>query len=172
MYKLCQNKNVLDMCTGSGCIAISIAKDGKAKSVTACDISEKALIVAENNNKRLGTFVHFIKSDLWTNIDGVYDIIVSNPPYITEDEMKLLMPEVKEHEPQIALFGGRDGLDFYRRIINEAKAHLTEDGHILFEIGCFQAVRVSGLLHEAGFENIRVVKDLAGLDRVVMADVK
>ncbi|MCI5848831.1 MAG: peptide chain release factor N(5)-glutamine methyltransferase [Lachnoclostridium sp.] len=172
VYKLCQNKNVLDMCTGSGCIAISIAKDGKAKSVTACDISEKALIVAENNNKRLGTFVHFIKSDLWTNIDGVYDIIVSNPPYITEDEMKLLMPEVKEHEPQIALFGGRDGLDFYRRIINEAKAHLTEDGHILLEIGCFQAVRVSGLLHEAGFENIRVVKDLAGLDRVVMADVK
>lgn len=160
-------KRVLDMCTGSGCIAVSIAKLAGQSRVTAADISKEALEVAGENARLNNAEVTFIESDLWDNVHGVYDIIVSNPPYITDAEMLTLMPEVGRHEPRLALYGGVDGLDYYSRIIAGAGVHLATDGMIMFEIGCRQAGSVSGLLEAYGYRDIRVEKDLAGLDRVV-----
>lgn len=160
-------KRVLDMCTGSGCIAVSIAKLAGQSRVTAADISKEALVVAGENARLNNAEVTFIESDLWDNVHGVYDIIVSNPPYITDAEMLTLMPEVGRHEPRLALYGGMDGLDYYSRIIAGAGVHLAADGIIMFEIGCRQAGSVSGLLEAYGYRDIRVEKDFAGFDRVV-----
>lgn len=160
-------KRVLDMCTGSGCIAVSIAKLADNASVTAVDISKEALCLAKENAKNNGVDIAFIESDLWEGVKEVYDIIVSNPPYITDDEMLTLMPEVLGHEPELALRGGKKGLDYYCRIISEAPDYLAADGIIMFEIGCGQADEVSELLAAGGYTDIKVEKDLAGLDRVV-----
>jgi len=162
-------KKVLDMCTGSGCIAISIAKLGNPCNVTATDISDEALSVAKCNAKNNRVDIAFVKSDVWDNIFGAYDIVVSNPPYITPKELEELMPEVIEHEPMLALAGGSDGLDFYRQIVKGAGNHIVNGGLIMFEIGCFQAEDVSRILFDNGFTDIRVEKDYAGLDRVVWA---
>jgi len=162
-------KKVLDMCTGSGCIAISIAKLGNPCNVTATDISDEALSVAKCNAKNNRVDIEFVKSDVWDNIFGAYDIVVSNPPYITPKELEELMPEVIEHEPVLALAGGSDGLDFYRQIVKGAGNHIVNGGLIMFEIGCFQAEDVSRILFDNGFTDIRVEKDYAGLDRVVWA---
>ena len=162
-------KKVLDMCTGSGCIAISIAKLGNPCNVTATDISDEALSVAKCNAKNNRVDIAFVKSDVWDNIFGAYDIVVSNPPYITPKELEELMPEVIEHEPVLALAGGSDGLDFYRQIVKGAGNHIVNGGLIMFEIGCFQAEDVSRILFDNGFTDIRVEKDYAGLDRVVWA---
>ena len=162
-------KKVLDMCTGSGCIAISIAKLGNPCNVTATDISDEALSVAKCNAKNNRVDIEFVKSDVWDNIFGAYDIVVSNPPYITPKELEELMPEVIEHEPMLALAGGSDGLDFYRQIVKGAGNHIVNGGLIMFEIGCFQAEDVSRILFDNGFTDIRVEKDYAGLDRVVWA---
>ena len=163
----CAGKNVLDMCTGSGCIAVSIAKLGEPASVTASDISKGALCVAVKNASNNEVSVSFIESDLWENIDEKYDVLVSNPPYITAEEMKELMPEVGMHEPTLALYGGNDGLDIYKRIIGEAAEHINNGGYIFLEIGCKQGQSVSDILNENGFTAVKVEKDLAGLDRVV-----
>lgn len=167
--KYSKGKKVLDMCTGSGCIAVSIDKLGATEQVTAVDISETALKVAMANSLKNEAHVKLVCSDLWNEVEGVYDIIVSNPPYITDKEMQELMPEVGRYEPKLALEGGEDGLDFYRRIIDGAGEHIASGGIIMFEIGCHQAEAVSNLLFEKGFVDIRVEKDLAGLDRVVWA---
>lgn len=167
VIKYAAGKNVLDMCTGSGCIAVSIAKYSDAASVTATDISEKAIGIAEENAARNGVNVTFTVSDMWDDIDGQYDILVSNPPYITADEMKDLMPEVGLYEPRMALFGGMDGLYFYRRILSGTEDKINHGGSVFFEIGCRQAEQVSMLLAEHGFTHICIEKDLAGLDRVV-----
>lgn len=167
VIKHASGKKVLDMCTGSGCIAISVAKYSEALSVTASDISKKALDVAIKNAEYNNTDVVFVLSDMWDNICGQYDILVSNPPYITCNEMKSLMPEVSVYEPHIALDGGIDGLDYYRKILAGAEGRITKDGAVFFEIGCTQAEQVSRLLQKYGFNDIRVEKDLAGLDRVV-----
>lgn len=167
VIKHAEGKRVLDMCTGSGCIAISIAKYSKNASVTASDISEEAIKIAEENAAANGADVKFIVSDIWDNIDGKYDILASNPPYITDDEMKELMPEVAEYEPESALRGGKDGLYYYRRIIEGAAGKIVSGGIIFLEIGCRQAVQAGSLLKSYGFNNIRTEKDLAGLDRVV-----
>lgn len=160
-------KRVLDMCTGSGCIAVSIAKLANNASVTAVDISKEALCVAKENAENNSADVSFIESDLWEGVQGEYDLIVSNPPYITDNEMLTLMPEVLEHEPELALRGGKNGLDYYCRIIREASDYLAANGIIMFEIGCGQADEVSELLVANGYTDIKVEKDLAGLDRVV-----
>lgn len=160
-------KRVIDMCTGSGCIAVSVALLGKPSSVTAVDVSEKALDVARHNADINGVWIDYVKSNLWDEVSEVYDIVVSNPPYITDSEMKELMPEVKDHEPEIALRGGNDGLDYYRRIIAGAGEHLVNNGMILFEIGCAQGNAVSCMLKENGYTDVRIEKDMAGLDRVV-----
>lgn len=170
--RFCKGKKILDMCTGSGCIAVSIAVKGEPESVDASDISEEALEVAGKNSAANGADVSFIISDIWDNITGEYDVVISNPPYITADEMKELMPEVGIYEPEAALYGGYDGLDIYRRIAAGADSHLKKEGYIFFEIGCRQAEAVSGILMENGFCNIKTEKDLSGLDRVVWARKK
>ena len=162
-------RTVLDMCTGSGCIAVSIDRLSKDSKVTAVDISEKALEVAQENNRFNNANVTFIQSDLFTNVTGRYDIIVSNPPYIRTDEIPKLMEEVKSHEPVMALDGMEDGLYFYKKICNEASDYLNDNGKIFFEIGYDQGDDVSEILRQNRFCNIEVLKDLSGNDRVVIA---
>ena len=163
---------VLDMCTGSGCIIISILKSISDVRGVGCDISKQALIVAKENAKLNEVNVEFERSDLFENINEKFDVIVSNPPYIRSEVMPTLMPEVGQFEPISALDGCEDGLEFYRRIIKESKNYLKEDGRILFEIGNDQGEDVSNMLKYAGYYNVRVIKDLARNDRVVCGELK
>lgn len=158
---------VLDMCTGSGCIIISILHHGKELEGYASDISRHAINVAKENAKLNHVAVSFETGDLFDHIKGKYDIIVSNPPYIRTEEIAKLMPEVQNFEPYDALDGKEDGLFFYRRIVEQAGDYLNPGGHLLFEIGHDQGQDVSELMEQAGFGNVRVIKDLAGNDRVV-----
>lgn len=158
---------VLDLCTGSGCIGISVAKLCPDTEVTLADISEGALSVAKKNAQNLDANVTLIRGNLFQNIEGRFDYILSNPPYIPSEVIKGLMPEVKEHEPRLALDGEADGLSFYRKIINEAPDYLNPDGRIYFEIGAEQGKDLTRLMNERGFSEVKVHKDLAGLDRIV-----
>lgn len=158
---------VLDLCTGSGCILLSIVKEMPDISGTGADISPEALAVAEKNAARLGVEASFLQSDLWERIEGTYDVIVSNPPYIARKVIEGLPPEVREHEPLLALDGGEDGLDFYREIVGRAAEYLEDDGELSVEIGYDQGEAVSALMKKNGFMDVRVIRDLAGLDRVV-----
>lgn len=169
---------ILDLCTGSGCILISLLHYSNGCEGTGVDISDEALEVARRNAEKLlysegdtaveaCRQVHMIQGDLYENVAGKYEMIVSNPPYIRRDVIPGLMPEVREHEPYIALDGGDDGLDFYRRIIAGAPAHLCGGGMLFLEIGYDQSKDVTKLMKAAGFAEVRVVKDYAGLDRVV-----
>lgn len=164
-----QVQTVLDLCTGSGCIGISLKLQRPELSVTASDISPAALKVAEKNAKRLKADLLLVQSDLYENLAGRFDMIVSNPPYIELEELAALAPEVREHEPHLALCGGRDGLDYYRRIIEKAGEHLEKNGILLMEIGCGQAQAVCKLCQNAGYAKTEVFQDYAGLDRVVYA---
>lgn len=167
---------ILDMCTGSGCIAISLSKIGGFDGVTAIDLSKEALKVAKRNaDVLLGPGrITLIESDLFQAIEpkSRFDIIVSNPPYIPTEIIKELQPEVRNFEPMLALDGREDGLFFYRQLVSEGRRFLNPGGSIYFEIGYDQAESVSALLEDAGFAEIRVVKDAAGLDRVVCAVMK
>ncbi|WP_331664557.1 peptide chain release factor N(5)-glutamine methyltransferase [Lacrimispora sp.] len=167
---------ILDMCTGSGCIAISLSKIGGFDGVTAVDLSKEALKVAKRNaDVLLGPGrITLIESDLFQAIEpkSRFDIIVSNPPYIPTEIIKELQPEVRNFEPMLALDGREDGLFFYRQLVSEGRRFLNPGGSIYFEIGYDQAESVSALLEDAGFAEIRVVKDAAGLDRVVCAVMK
>lgn len=160
---------VLDMCTGSGCIGISIAKYVKDSFVVCVDIMDEALEIARENARLNGVEnIKFIKSDLFENVKEKFDVIISNPPYIKTEECEKLMPEVKDYEPRIALDGDTDGLHFYRRIINESKSYFDGNKYLLFEIGYEQREEVKELLEKAGFDEIEALKDLAGNDRVVI----
>lgn len=169
VLKVCEGKRVLDLCTGSGCIIISLAKLGNLKEAIGIDISEKALEVAKKNQERLEASVTFIQSDLFEEVEGTYDIIVSNPPYIPTKEIEELMPEVRDHEPMLALDGTEDGLAFYRKIIENAKNYLNEGGAVLFEIGHDQGDAVKQLFIQNEFTNVQVLQDLTGRDRIVKA---
>lgn len=158
---------ILDLCTGSGCILLSLLNYSNDCAGIGCDISEKALAVAEKNAKKLKQEAVFVQSDLFEKIEGKFEIIVSNPPYIPTEVIPTLMEEVKNHEPITALDGREDGLYFYREIINQAGNYLYPEGKLFFEIGCDQAESVGSLLKEAGFIHITVCRDLAGLNRVV-----
>ena len=163
---------ILDMCTGSGCILISLLHYSNWCKGVGVDISSAALAVAkENANKLLPEEKRpvFVESNLFEAVEGTFDIIVSNPPYIRTKVIENLMPEVKDYEPMQALDGYEDGLYFYRRIVEEAGEYLNKDGRLYFEIGHDQGKDVSELLKRAGFTNVWVKKDLAGLDRVVIA---
>lgn len=164
---------VLDVCTGSGCIIISIQKLMKDRChCFATDISEEALKVARKNAEQLNADITFWKGDLFESVDGRFDCIVSNPPYIESEVIQGLEPEVREHEPILALDGKEDGLFFYRKIVKKAKNYLQSGGWLLFEIGYLQGSAVTSLLEECGYQNITVKKDLAGLDRIVLASLK
>lgn len=158
---------VLDMCTGSGCIIISLDKLAKRIKGTGVDISEDALIIANKNNSDLGANVAFLHSDLFENVEGTFDVIVSNPPYIRTAVIEELKEEVKFHDPYLALDGKEDGLYFYRRIVEESPKYLKQHGKLYFEIGHDQGQEVKELMENAGFMEVTVKKDLAGLDRVV-----
>lgn len=166
-----ENPSVLDICTGSGCIAVSLAKLGGFDHVFGADISEEALKVAEKNMRSIlgENSMELVKSDLFSSFDkeSRFDIIVSNPPYIPTEIIRGLEPEVRDHEPMLALDGKEDGLYFYRKLAMESPGHLNPKGAIYLEIGYDQGPEVSTLLKEAGFSDIRVIKDAAGLDRVV-----
>ena len=163
------NVRVLDICTGSGCILLSILKYVYGSSGVGVDISDGALGVAKANSEALGIDATFIKSDMFENIpkDERFDIVVSNPPYIRSDVIGTLMSEVKDYEPLLALDGSEDGLKFYRIIADRAPEYLNNGGMLFLEIGYDQGAEVSALLSAAGFTDVEVIKDLSGLDRVV-----
>lgn len=169
---------LLDLCTGSGCIAISLKYYGGYRDVTMSDKDRDALHVAIRNASILGAEIRAVQSDLFEAFQEDpaedreaerFDVIVSNPPYIRSDVIETLDPEVRDHDPRIALDGGADGLDFYRCILKEARGHLVPGGRIWLEIGYDQAEDVTRIAQENGYTGITVRKDLAGLDRVVGA---
>lgn len=162
-------KRILDMCTGSGCIAVSLQRLGNPILCHAVDVSEAALAIARKNIENLHADVQLWQSDLFEQVSERYDIIVSNPPYIPPDVISALMPEVREHEPRIALDGGSDGLDFYRRLAAEARKHLKQNGRLYLEIGYDQGAAVIDLLQKQGYQEIQLHQDLAGKDRVISA---
>lgn len=170
LKRLKKGDTVLDMCTGSGCIIISLTKNVELSKAVGVDVSAEALEVAKANAVRNEVNVSFIQSNLFSDIKKEqYDMIVSNPPYIESEIIEELMPEVRDHEPRLALDGGEDGLVFYRRIIDEAGKYLKPGGWLLFEIGYNQREAVCRLFEKAGYEEISAVRDLAGLDRVCIA---
>lgn len=164
--------SVLDVCTGSGCILLSLVKECPYIRGVGLDISAEALAVAEENKKRLAAEAEFVQSDLFARVSGRFSLIVSNPPYIASDVIEGLMPEVRDHEPRLALDGGGDGLSFYRRIVKDAGDYLEEKGCLMLEIGYDQGEAVQKLMEKAGFSDVRIVKDLAGMDRVVTGYIK
>lgn len=163
-----RGKDVLDLCTGSGCIGVSLGALGECRSVTLSDLSKEALQVAKRNAHTNHVMVTLVQGDLFETVEGPFDVIVANPPYIPTAEVAKLMPEVREHEPHMALDGTEDGLFFYRRIIEESSRHLRRGGWLCFEIGYNQGEPVSSYMKEAGFHEVTIKKDLAGLDRVVL----
>lgn len=170
--KLAENMNIpniLDLCTGSGAIAISIAKKVKA-NIFATDISKQAIEIAEKNAKLNNVNVKFILGDLFENIENknFFDIIVSNPPYIETNTIKQLSREV-QNEPILALDGGEDGLNFYKKIAKEAKIYLNKEGYLALEIGYNQKEKVCKILENESFSIVLTVKDFSENDRVVIA---
>ena len=162
----------LDLCTGSGCILLSLLHLRAGAEGTGADLSPEALKVAAQNRERLGVKAELIESDLFDKIESAFDVIVSNPPYIKRAEIETLMDEVRLHEPYMALDGHEDGLYFYRKIAEEAPKYLRAGGGLFLEIGCDQGACVAELLRQQGFADVKVVKDLAGLDRVVEASYR
>ena len=172
LKELHDGMRVLDMCTGSGCILLSLLHYSNDCEGLGVDLSAEALEVAGRNVLKVLTpekaeHAHFLQSDLFEKVEGKFEIIVSNPPYIASAEVEKLMPEVRDHEPRMALDGTEDGLYFYRRIIEEAGKHLVSSGMLFFEIGYDQGQAVSDLMRTEGYCEVQVVQDYAGLDRVV-----
>lgn len=163
------NDRILDMCTGSGCILISLLHENRTCQGMGVDIADTSIALARENAKKNGVQAEWLVSDLFSDVYGAFDVIVSNPPYIATEVLQELMPEVIEYEPKRALDGHEDGLYFYRQIIADAPKFLKPGGWILFEIGYDQGESVPALLEEAGFTEITVIKDYNGNDRVVRA---
>ena len=173
LKELHDRMRILDMCTGSGCILLSLLHYSNDCEGLGVDLSAEALEVAGRNVLKVLTpekaeHAHFLQSDLFEKVEGKFEIIVSNPPYIASAEVEKLMPEVRDHEPRMALDGTEDGLHFYRRIIKEAGKHLVNSGMLFFEIGYDQGQAVSELMRAGGYREVQVVQDYAGLDRVVL----
>lgn len=170
LSRLKEGDRALDLCTGSGCIILSLEKLGPGIRGLGADISAAALAVAKRNRDSLGLESDFCISDLFEGIEGVFDIIVSNPPYIASGKIPGLMEEVRGFEPLLALDGGADGLDFYRRIVKDARDFLKPGGWLGLEIGYDQREAVEELLRRQGFTKTETLQDLAGLDRTVWAE--
>ena len=173
LKELHDGMRILDMCTGSGCILLSLLHYSNDCEGLGVDLSAEALEVAGRNVLKVLTpekaeHAHFLQSDLFEKVEGKFEIIVSNPPYIASAEVEKLMPEVRDHEPRMALDGTEDGLEFYRRIIAEAGQYLVSSGMLFFEIGYDQGQAVSELMRTEGYCEVQVVQDYAGLDRVVL----
>lgn len=167
-----ENIEILDMCTGSGCIGISLAKNIKNTKVTLVDISKEAIEIAKKNaiQNEVENKITFIQSDMFENVKGKFDIIVSNPPYIKTDIIQTLDKQV-QNEPHIALDGGEDGLDFYKILINEAHKYLKKDGKIFLEIGYDQKQEIESLAKQSKhYKKIETIKDLSQNDRVIILE--
>lgn len=163
---------ILDIGTGSGCILLSLLRYSNDCLGVGVDISDGALQLAKRNAKRLGIEqADFVKGSLFQEVTGEFEVIVSNPPYIKSEEIERLMPEVRDHEPRIALDGGADGLFFYREITRQAKHHLPGGGMLFYEIGYDQGKAVQDIMEENGFRDVRIVRDFSGLDRVVWGSI-
>ena len=164
-------KSVLELGTGSGAIAVTLACEWKEVHVTATDISENALSLAKINAEKFNVQnkIHFLTSDWFENVKGAYDLIISNPPYIGLTEQDEISAEVIKYDPEIALFAGRDGLDAYRRIIPSLSKFLNPDGFVALETGASQSNQVKNMMNAVGFIDAKIVKDLSGKDRLVAA---
>lgn len=164
---------ILDLCTGSGCILLSLLSEYRELNLegVGADISAAALDVAKENQKRLKVKASMVESNLFSQVEGEFDLIVSNPPYIATGELQKLMPEVRDHEPQLALDGKEDGLYFYREIIKQASGYLRSGGWLCFEIGYDQGEALEQLMKYAGYKNVKIGKDLAGLDRIAIGQL-
>jgi len=174
LLKLESRSKVLDLCCGSGVLGLTYALYFKDSKVDLVDISNKCIEVSTKNIKKynLGNRVKTIKSDLFSNIKNTkYDLIISNPPYIIEDEIKTLDKDIKNYEPYIALNGGKDGLAFYKKIINSARNFLNDKGVLALEIGYNQKKDVINLLKYAEYTNIKIFKDYNKNDRVIIANI-
>lgn len=158
---------ILDLCTGSGCIAVVIKSKLHGADITASDISCGALHAAKKNARLNGADIRFIRSNLFRSVKGTFDIIVANPPYISRQNYWMLDRKVREYEPKKALIGGTDGLKMIRAIIHDAKQHLTENGWLLLEIGHDQRSVTEALMTDAGYSDIRTFRDYSGFDRIV-----
>ncbi len=163
---------MLDLGTGSGCILLSLLAERGGATGTGTDLSPAALAVARRNAVATGVGARatFLRSDWLGSVEGGFDLIVSNPPYIADDEMAGLAPEVRDWEPHLALTPGGDGLDAYRRIAREAPGHLLPGGRLMVEIGPAQAAAVSRLFGRAGLTAVATIRDLGGRDRVICAE--
>ncbi|BAV58742.1 peptide chain release factor N(5)-glutamine methyltransferase [Candidatus Endomicrobiellum trichonymphae] len=167
-----ENKNsVLDLCTGSGCIAVSLAKLGKFKDIMASDVSGSALEIARENARSNNVLdINFVKSNVFSGISGKnFDIIISNPPYVSHEEYDALEPELK-YEPEIALAADDSGLFFYKKIAGKAGRYLKDNGFILIELNAYKAGEIKQIFSTCGYKNIEIVKDYAGLPRMLKAE--
>lgn len=171
MKGLHDGMEILDICCGTGCILLSLLHYSNDCRGVGVDINEEAINLSKENAKVLGleNCSIFLVSDMFENVTGNYDLIVSNPPYIPRDIIDTLEPEVKDFEPRSALDGGVSGLDFYHILAEGGKKHLKRGGIFYMEIGYDQGPSVKALFEEEGYKNVEVLKDLAGLDRVVRA---
>ena len=169
MKNLHDGMAILDVCCGTGCILLSLLHYSNDCTGVGVDIDANAVSLAKKNAKNLGIDATFTVSDLFESVEGTFDLITSNPPYIPTKVIETLDPEVKDYEPMAALDGGEDGLMFYRLIAAKAKQYLKRGGMIFFEIGYDQGEDVSEIMKENGYRHIEVKKDLAGLDRIVSA---
>jgi len=168
VLRYAKGDSILDLGTGSGCIAVALAKSLKNIKVDAADISSAALNTARTNANLNCVDINFIESDLFNNLVNTYDLIVSNPPYISSAEIKKLAPEV-QCEPKIALDGGREGLDFYSRIIRDSLKYLKDSGYLIFEIGFGQLDRIKEFILDSGkFKILEIIKDYNSIDRVIV----
>jgi len=160
-------KSILEIGTGSGCIAIALKKNFINSKITASDISSDALKITKKNAEINNVEIEFIESDLFQNIDGKFDVIVSNPPYISQKDFEQLPDEIKKYEPELALLAPNSGLYYYQKILQNAKEHLTESGKIYFEIGYDQADRIAEIAKVNGFKDIQIFQDLNNFARIM-----
>lgn len=159
--------SILEIGTGSGAIVIALAKNLNTNKIDAVDISESALKIAQQNAVLNNVEINFFRSDIFENVTDIYDIIISNPPYISLTEYELLPKEIKDHEPRSALQAENNGLYFYKKILQKAKEHLTESGKIYFEIGYDQTEEISKIAKENGYQEVEIFQDLNGFDRIM-----
>lgn len=162
---------VMDMCTGSGCVLISILRNVTGVEGYGYDVSKQALVVAKENARLNDVSAVFEQSNLFENVTDTFDVIVANPPYIRTEEIATLMPEVSDFEPVLALDGKEDGLYFYRKLVSEGREYLNGGGFLILEIGCDQGVDVADMFQYAGYKNVQVIRDLAHNDRVVVGEL-
>ena len=164
-------KKVLELGTGSGVIAVTLACAWKEVQVTAVDISEDALLLAQINAEKFNVEnkIQFLKSDWFENVEGIFDMIISNPPYIGWVEQDKISAEVKKYDPEIALFAGYDGFDAYKKIIPSLSKFLNKEGLVVLEIGASQSSQVKDIMNSSGFFDVKILKDLSGKERAVAA---